>query len=68
MQSTASHSKNKVVVWWKKAQDNVLSLLTDPRWMDEGWLYFDDNPFAPPPDNHDFVDDINSGNAYRENL
>ena len=37
-----------------------------PRWKDEDWLYFDDDPFAPPPVNHDYVDDINSGDAYRE--
>jgi len=59
-------SKSKVVVWRKKAQDNVLSLLTDPRWTEKDWLYFDDDPFAPPPKDCAFVEDLNTGEAYME--
>ena len=60
------HSKSKVVVWKKNAQNNVLSLLTDPRWNSEDWLFFDDDPFAPPPENLSYVSDLNTGEAYLE--
>ena len=61
---TLPHSKSKVVVWKKLARENVLSLLTDPRWTDNDWLYFEDDPFAKPPENHPFVGDLNTGEAY----
>ena len=48
------HSRCEVEVWRKDARDNVLSLLTDPRWTDEDWLYFEENPFAPPPEDYPF--------------
>ena len=60
------HSRSMVVMWRKKAEDNVMSLLTDPRWKDEDWLYFDEDPFAAPPEDYPYLDDINSGDAYRE--
>ena len=60
------HSKSKVTVWKKDARDNVLSLLTDPRWDGDDWLYFDDDPFAEPPDKLPYVSDLNTGAAYLE--
>jgi hypothetical protein len=60
------HSKSKVTVWKKDARDNVLSLLTDPRWTGEDWLYFNDDPFAGPPDEMSLVGDLNTGEAYLE--
>jgi hypothetical protein len=53
-------------VWKKNARDNVLSLLTDPRWDTEDWLYFEDDPFAAPPENLSYVADLNTGEAYLE--
>ena len=44
----------------------MLSLLTDPRWVSEDWLYFDDDPFAGPPENLSYVGDLNTGEAYLE--
>lgn len=41
-------------------------LLTDPRWKDEDWLFFDDDPFAPTPEDLDYVADFNTGQAYLE--
>jgi hypothetical protein len=58
------HSHTKVLVWRKHARDNVVSLLTDPRWKDEDWLYFDDDPFASPPETCAHLEDINTGEAY----
>ena len=60
------HTKTKIEVWRKNARDNVLSLLTDPRWKDEDWLYFDNDPFAPPPNDLSYIGDINTGEAYIE--
>jgi hypothetical protein len=60
------HARLEVVVWRKKARDIVLSLLTDPRWSDDDWLYFEDDPFAPPPDDYPYLDELNSGDAYRK--
>jgi hypothetical protein len=58
------HTNSKVTIWKKLARDNVISLLTDPRWKDEDWLYFDNDPFGKPPDNYPFIEDINTGEAY----
>jgi hypothetical protein len=58
------HTKSKVTIWKKLARDNVVSLLTDPRWKDEDWLYFDDDPFQKPPNNCSYVEDLNTGEAY----
>jgi hypothetical protein len=60
------HTKSRVDVWKKSARDNVVSLLTDPRWKDEDWLYFDEDPFGKPPQNCPYVEDLNTGEAYME--
>jgi hypothetical protein len=61
---TLPFSKTRVTVWKKLARDNVQSILTDPRWKDEDFLYFEDDPFAPPPDDLDYIGDINTGESY----
>jgi hypothetical protein len=60
------HSHTKFLVWRKHARDNVVSLLTDPRWKDKDWLYFDDDPFASPPETCTHLEDINTSEAYLE--
>lgn len=54
----------KVDVIYHDARDQVVSLLTDPRFCDDDWLHFGDNPFAPPPEKLNYVEDINTGRAY----
>jgi hypothetical protein len=61
---TLPHTKTKVTIWKKFARDNVMSLLTDPRWKDSDWLYFDEDPFAVPPRNCPFLEDLNTGEAF----
>ena len=61
-----SNSKTKVDVEWHHARDCVQSLLTDPRFTDEDYLFFDDDPFAPPPEDLDYIDDVNTSAAYIE--
>lgn len=58
------HCRSEIVVWKKLAKDNILSLLTDPRWNDEDWMYFDDDPCAKPPENSPYIEDLNTGEAY----
>jgi hypothetical protein len=60
------HTRTKIDVMWHHARDCVQSILTDPRWHDEDWLYFDDDPFAPPPNDLTYVGDFNTGEAYLE--
>ncbi len=42
----------------------IRSLLTDPRISDEDYLFFGNDPHAPPPDNLDYIGDLNTGEAY----
>ena len=41
-------------------------MLTDPRIRDEDYLFWDNDPFAPPPGNLDYVKDVNTGLSYTE--
>ncbi len=59
-------SKAKVGVVCHDARDCVVSLLTDPRLNDEDYLFFNNNPFAPPPEELSYLKDINTGLAYIE--
>ena len=42
------------------------SLLTDPRIQAKDYLFFNDDPFAPPPRNLNYVADLNTGLSYTE--
>ena len=64
-------------VWLKHAQCHVnvvcydakfvmLSLLTDPRIRKEDYLFFGNDPLQPPPDNLNYIEDLNTGLAYTE--
>ena len=54
----------KVEITWHNACQNVVSLLTIPCLSDNDFLHFDDNPLAPPPDNIEYLEDINTNLAY----
>ena len=41
-----------------------VSLLTDPRLKDEDYLFWGDNPFAPPPESVEYIEDLNTGEAH----
>lgn len=57
-------SKTVVSIPIRDAGDCIVSLLTDPRFQDTDYLFFDDNPLAPPPENLDYLADLNTGEAY----
>ena len=63
---TLPSSKTRVNMTCNDAGTMVRSLLTDPRVRDEDYLFFDDDPFAPPPLNLDYLGDLNTGLSYRE--
>lgn len=42
----------------------IQRLLTDPRITPDDYLMFDNNPLAPPPENIEFVQDLNTGKAF----
>lgn len=44
----------------------LMSLLTDPRLVDDDYLFFNEDPLCPPPEDLDYVKDINTGRAYTE--
>ena len=65
-------SKTRVDIVYHEARDCVVSLLTDPRFRPEDYLFFgrdpdgegDPDPFAPPPDKFSNIKDINTGLTY----
>ena len=58
-------SSSRVKIVHHRAKEKVVSLLTDPRVKDEDYLFFDDDPFAPPPEDLDYIADVNTGTSYR---
>ena len=59
-------AKAKAKILWNESKMVVQSLLTEPRAMPEHYLWFDDDPFAPPPAEQDYISDLNTGRSYRE--
>ena len=60
-------SKARIQMVVHDAAAQIQSLLTDPRIKDEDYLFFDNNPFAGPPEADPVViKDINTGRAYRK--
>ncbi len=48
------------------AGSQIQQLLTDPRIQDSDYLYFDNDPRAPPPQKRTKLRDFNAGDAFRE--
>ena len=63
---TLPHSKARVNVVHHDAAQCVVSLLTDPRFSDDDFLHFGNDPLAPPPEDLDYISDINTGLCYTE--
>ena len=60
------YSRSRVNIVIHNTKYQIQLLLTDPRTKDHDYLFFNDNPFAPPPDEFLTVGDLNTGRAYRE--
>ena len=59
-------TKAKAKIVWNDSKMVVQSLLIDPRAKPEHYLWFDDDPFAPPPAEQDYISDLNTGKSFRE--
>ena len=59
-------SKAEAKIVWNDAKMIVQSLLVEPRATPDDYLWFDDNPFAPPPPELDYIADLNTGKSYLE--
>ena len=57
---------SKANIIYHDARENVVSLLTDPRFCDDDYLHFDHDPMAPPPTDLDYIADLNTGESYLE--
>ena len=60
---TLPHSGAVVTIPYRDAKDCIVSLLTDPRVKDKHYLFFNQNPVAPPPDQVVYLEDLNTGEA-----
>jgi hypothetical protein len=60
------HSRSKIDLVVHYFQQEVQSLLSDPRWTDADYLFHNDDPFSPPPEQFTSIGDINTGLAYRK--
>ena len=61
---TLPHSKARALIVWNDAKAAMTSLLTDPRITDDDYLFFEDNPLSSPPNQINYVEDLNTGRAY----
>ena len=61
---TLPHSKARPNIVCNSAKEQMISLLTDPRIQDEDYLFWENNPFACPPESPEFLGDLNTGQAY----
>ena len=57
-------SKAVVSIPYRDAADCIVSLLTDPRFDPKDYFFTKKNPFAPPPEQVTYLEDLNTGDAY----
>ena len=57
-------SKEVVKIPVFDAEDKVAELLTDPRLDVDDFDFFDGDPLAPPPENLDYVGNVNTGSGF----
>jgi hypothetical protein len=58
---TLPSSGARVQIAVKSVHAAFQSLLSDPRIKDTDYLFFEDDPFCPPPDDLNYYGDINTG-------
>ena len=59
------YSKENLELVCHDAWKIIESLLTDPRVNDDDYLFFGNDPTADPPEEIQYYEDLNTGNAYR---
>lgn len=60
----STKAKAKIII--NDAATCMQSLLSDPSISDDDYLFYNDDPFAVPPDNIEHLSDINTGQAHRK--
>ena len=60
------HSQEEVNLATHDVRSQTADLLTDPRFDDDSFLFFDDDPLAGPPAETESIGDINTSKAYTE--
>lgn len=63
---TLPHSKARVQIVLNDPKYVIQSLLTDPRIVDEDYIFNGKSPFSGPKPNHKHITDLHTGLAYRE--
>ena len=63
---TLPHSKARPNIVTFDAKNLIIELLTDPRIVDEDYLFFGNDPLQGPPETLNYVADLNTGRAYTE--
>jgi hypothetical protein len=63
---TLPYSKSRVTLVIHDFLAQVQSLLSDPRWEDKDFLFHNNDPTCPPPDEFILIADVNAGTNYRE--
>ena len=59
-------SKEVVKIPVFDAEDKIVELLTNPRLEPKDFDFFDDDPLAPPPDDLDYIGNINTGKGFKD--
>lgn len=60
------YSKSRIDVVCHDFKAQLQNLLSDPRIKDDNYLFFNNDPFCPPPEEWTHISDINTGRCYRE--
>ena len=63
---TLPYSKATPDIVCHDAKTAIISLLTDSRIVDDDCLFFDNNPFQPPPDTINCVENLNTERAHTD--
>ena len=63
---TLPHSNAQAQIVVNNVQQAMVSLLTDPRIADQDCLFFGEDPLQAPPEDLNYIGDLNTGKAYRD--
>ena len=63
---TLPFSQAKVNLVLNDAEHVLQNMLTNPRIRKKDYLFFNNDPFSPPPESLDYIKDLNTGLAYTE--
>ena len=59
-------TRTSVEIVYNDPKAVIQSLLTDPRIRDKDYSFYNNDPFACPPDGLDYIGELNTGEAFRK--